>query len=685
MNQQALSTAIKLHQAGRLAEAEAIYRQLLQRDPNNSHALHLLGVLLSATGQNHAALELMRRGLALDDTQADQHVNLGSVLAALDRQPEAIAAYRRAIQLQPDSAEAYNNLGLSLDAVGQSQDAIAAFRQAVQLRPKYPEGWANLGNALHKGAQSDEAITALSRALSLRPDFPEAIFNLANIFQEVGRFAESIAAYRRAISLRPDYFKAMTNLSNVLRACDQFDLSAEVCRQAIALRPNLLEAKMNLGSSLQAMGRVSQAIDLFRQASALPGAHSNLLLALHYSRDHSPKQMLNEHLMWNDLHAKPLELEIRPHDNDRSPDRRLKIGYVSCDFREHSVAYFLENLLTHHDRKLVASICYSDTTNHDAVTGRLRNAAHQWKNIAGLSDVDVAEMIRREKIDILVDLSGHTGGNRLLVFARKPAPVQVTYLGYPDTTGLSAMDYRLTDHCSDPQGQTDAYHSEELMRLPTGFLCYRPPEHAPAVNELPVLTSGKITFGSFNNLAKISELTIGLWSGILKQLLTSRLLIKSRGLTDGSAQKYLLEQFFKHGISSDRLEIRGRTPTLEDHLAQYHEIDIALDTFPYHGTATTCEALWMGVPVITLAGKTHVRRVGMSLLSMIEITELIATDELGYVNRAVNLAKDLDRLKMIRIQLRGKMLRSSLLDAAGHTRAIEAAYRRMWEKWVQNA
>jgi protein O-GlcNAc transferase len=643
--------AFTQHQAGQWQEAEVLYREILRSDPMDGDALQLLGLVRCQLGSKEEAIELLERAASINPKAADCHYHLGVVLNSTGRFEESIKAFQRAVDLKPDFVDAYQQLGLALRAKGDWEPALSNMQKAVDLQPNSVDLLLVLGITQSAVGRSHDAADTFRRVLAMEPDQVDALNNLGNALLVEGELGDSVAAFEKAISVRPDFFLAHNNLGNVLKE----------------------------------MGKADEAIAQFRAALALKpfaGFHGNLLYTMHLSPKFDADEIFREHIRWNNLYAKPLEGEIRPHDNDRSPGRRLKIGYVSCDFREHSIAYFLENLLSHHDPNWVESICYSDVAVDDAMTQRLKNAAHQWKSILGLPDAKVADMIRQDKIDILVDLGGHTGGNRLLIFARKPAPVQVTYLGYPDTTGLSAMDYRVTDPFSDPQGQTEAFHSERLMRLPSGFLCYRPPEHAPAVNELPALSSGKITFGSFNNLAKISDLAIEMWSGILKGMPSSRLLIKSRGLSDRLAQDYLLQRFSKQGISSDRLELRGRTPNLENHLEQYHEIDIALDTFPYHGTTTTCEALWMGVPVITLAGKTHVGRVGVSLLSMMGMKDSIAKDEQDYVKKAVDLAKDLDRLKKIRPQLRQKMSRSTLLDASGHTRAVEAAYRQMWEKWV---
>ena len=312
------------------------------------------------------------------------------------------------------------------------------------------------------------------------------------------------------------------------------------------------------------------------------------------------------------------------------------------------------------------------------MTGRLRGLSDQWRDIAGKTDDRVAALIREDRIDILVDLAGHTAGNRLLVFARKPAPVQVTWLGYPNTTGLEAMDYRLTEAVSDPPGQTERWHSEELIRLPGTFSCYGPPAESPPVGPLPALEAGHVTFGCFNNLAKLTPPAIELWSQILREVPGARLLLKSRGLADLETAAGVREEFGRRGIEPARLEFNGQELSVTNHLALYNRVDLALDTFPYNGTTTTCEALWMGVPVVTLAGATHVARVGASLLTHLSVEELIADSPVGYVARCVDLAGDLPRLAEIRAGLRERMRASPLCDAPGFTRGFEDALRGMW-------
>jgi predicted O-linked N-acetylglucosamine transferase (SPINDLY family) len=579
---QTIQIAIQHHQAGRLAEAERIYRQVLARQPNHPEALKLLGVLAAQVGNSDAGIELIRRAIRIKSDDAEAHNNLGVILRDKGQFDEAIAACRQAIRLKPDFAEAYNNLGTALMDVGQLDEAIAACRQAIRLKPDYSKAHNNLGNAL----------------------------------KDMGRLDEAIASQQQAIRLKPDH----------------------------------------------------------------AGLHSNLVFTVQYHPGYDGKMIHEELRRWNLRHAEPLRKLIQPHANDRDPDRRLRIGYVSADFRRHSVGHFVLPLLERHDRQFGDVFCYCNLQVSDDFTERMKCCCGHWRNILGLSDQEAVSLIRSDAIDILVDLSGHTAGNRLPLFALKPAPIQVTYLGYPNTTGMTAMDYRLTDALADPPGMNDELNVERLWRLPGCAWCYDPADASP---DSQVRGNGPITFGCFNAFAKINEPLIEIWARLLKHVPGSKLLVKSAGAGESSAQRWLMEQFAKHGISGQRIEMRGRIADPRGHLSLYGQIDVALDTYPYHGTTTTCEALWMGVPVVSLAGRTHVSRVGVSLLHNVGLPELIAESPEKYVQIAADLAGDLPRLAELRRTLRDRVKTSPLMDAPRFARNVEAAYRQMWRNWCE--
>ena len=643
------------HRVGRLAEAEAIYRQVLAVAPQHVEAMHMLGVISLQCGRDEAAVEMIQEAIALAPTLAAAHSNLGEGYRKLGRRDKAIAAYRR----------------------------------AIELRPCYPEALSNLGNVLVEEGYLDDAVAACRRALEFSPDFAEAHNNLGNALSEQGHLEQAVASYRHALKSWPDYVEAHNNLGNALSEQGKLDEALSAYQQALSLQPDMAETHYNMGNAWKDRGEVELAVAAYRHALALQPtfavAHSNLLHTLHYRAGDDAAAAYREHLRWNEVHAGPLAKLANAHDNDRNPGRRLRIGYVSPDFREHPVAFFVENLFAHHDGRQFELFCYSNAPVADRFTERFRQLAGRWHNIRALTDEQAAALIREDRIDILIDLAGHTADHRLLLFARKPAPVQGTYLGYCDTTGMSAMDFRLTDEHADPVGLTEHLHSERLVRLPGSAWCFRSPEDAPEVAPAPVLRAGHVTFGCFNALPKTSPATLALWAEILRASPKSRLLLKAATLRDASAQRCLRAAMTEAGIGPDRVDFLGPTLTNPAHLADYARVDIALDTFPYHGTTTTCDALHMGVPVVTLAGKTHAARVGVSLLMNLGLQELIAGGAEDYVAIALALAADVPRLLALRTTLRARMAASPLQDAPGFARNIETAYRQIWRGWCAQA
>jgi predicted O-linked N-acetylglucosamine transferase (SPINDLY family) len=413
----------------------------------------------------------------------------------------------------------------------------------------------------------------------------------------------------------------------------------------------------------------------------LPKYFSNLLLTMNYNPRYDASEIFIRHTEFAKHFELPFQSSSVRFPNVKDVHRPLRVGYVSPDFKGHSVAFFIEPVLAAHSKNRFEVFCFSDVPQEDEVTKHIRSSADHWRDISRMTDSEADEIIRKDKIDILVDLAGHTAYNRLLLFARKPAPVQVSWIGYPATTGLSAMDYKIVDSYTDPPGMTEQYYTEKLLRMPECFLCYRPDEESPEVGPLPSQSAGHVTFGSCNNFAKVTPEMMELWGKILEGVPGSRLLLKAKSLSDRSTREYVKDLFQGKGISGDRLELLGWEPSVRGHLETYHRIDIGLDTFPYHGTTTTCEALWMGVPVVTLAGKTHVSRVGVSLLSNAGLPELVAHTGDEYMDIAINLAKDTNRLRELRDRLRTMMTDSPLTDAGRFTGHLEKAYRDIWEKW----
>jgi predicted O-linked N-acetylglucosamine transferase (SPINDLY family) len=613
--QQQFESALSHHRAGRLAEAERIYRQVLVQRPNHADALHRLGVLAGQTGRVDEAVNLIRRAIAICSTNASYHNDLGKFLKDRGQLDQAIASYRQAIRLKADCAMAHSNLGNALTAKGQLDEAIASLRQAIGLQPDLAQAYNHLGNALSGKEQLDEAIAAYRQAVRLKPDFAQAHTNLGSALAYVGQLDEAIAAYRQALRIKPDYALAA----------------------------------------------------------------SNLIYIVQFHPGYDAKMIYEQHLRWNQQHAEPLKKLIQPHANNRDPDRPLRIGYVSPDFRVHVVGQNLLPLLREHDHRQTEIFCYSNVLQADTLTDQLRGYADAWRSIVGLSDSQAAGLIRQDRIDVLVDLTLHMGNNRLGVFAHKPAPVQATWLGYCSTTGMDAMDYRLSDPYMDPSDSDLSFYSERTIRLPETYWCYGVSGPTPEPSPPPAAEAGYVTFGCLNNFAKVSPPALDLWAQILQRVPCSRLIVQA---PPGAHLDAVRDRFAGKGISPDRLEFFGRQPWPQ-YVRTYGRIDIALDPFPWGGGITTCDALWMGVPVVSLVGRTAVGRGGASILANVGLPELIARTPQQYVQIAADLAGNLPRLAELRRTLRGRMQASPLMDAPRFARNVEAAYRQMWRTWCE--
>jgi protein O-GlcNAc transferase len=598
---------------------------------------------------------------------------------ALRRYSQAIALLQQLLAESPGVFVAHSLLGISYHATGSLDAAIAHLRAAIEINSEWAEGYGVLGAALAGSGLHAQAADAFATLVKMRPQNVEALNNLGTVLRSLGRYDQSIVHLREAVRLRPDQAEIHHNLGNSLLESGQTTEALAELQQAVLLRPDFVQLYQGLGNALISLGRIPAAIDCFRRALTIDPSHhaihSSLLMSMNYtdSADEIPQAIFEEHLAFGRRHTDPLP---RPtfYSNDRDPNRRLRVGYVSSDFRRHSVSYFIEPIFAHHDPAEVEIFCYADVPNPDEVTDRLKKYVERWRDIAGQSDAQVADQIRADQIDILIDLVGHTGGGRLLLFGRKPAPVQVSYLGYPATTGVSAVDYRITDRIADPSG-------EKLLRIDPPFLCYQPSGEAPDVSSPPALKSGHITFGSFNALPKITPRTIALWSAVIKAVAGSRMMIKGRGLQLPELADRLAAQFLVHGIERSRLTFLGHETTTAAHLARYHAVDIALDAFPYNGTTTTCEALWMGVPVVTRCGQIHAARVGASILTAMGQQEWIANGDDEFVRIAEDLAGDSQKLSEHRAQLRGRMKSSPITDGPGFTRRFEFALRQMWVEY----
>jgi predicted O-linked N-acetylglucosamine transferase (SPINDLY family) len=613
-----LRRARKLLESGRLAEAESSYRSILVANPRSGESLHMLGIIAIHRGQFENAIELITG----------------------------------AVEVDPADAQACNSLGFALERSGKTHSAVEIYRRACGLSPSNSLFLSNLGNAL----------------------------------QASGELQESAFVCRKAIEADPNYAPAYNNLGMGLVGLGQYDEAAEAFRNATRINPNLAEAYVNRANALRQIGQIDEAVNAYREAMRLqPGnaaIHGALVFALCFHPNCSAAAILAEARRWDQFHARSARKFIQPHRNVRDPDRRLKIGYVSGDLRAHAVGFALLPWFPFHDRAGFEIFCYSNNAQAaDEVSQKLRGYSDHWLDIAPISDGELADRIRVDEIDILVDLSLHTAGNRLISFAMEPAPVQITYLGYCSTTGVEAMHYRFSDPFIDPPGQDSSIYSEKTIRLPRTYWCYQPRYDMPDVSSLPSEANGYITFGCLNQFAKVSSAALESWRQILLKVPRSRLLLHAPA---GRHLDAVMADFAREGISTERIEFVPRQ-SWDQYLRMLARIDIGLDPFPYNGGITTCDTLMMGVPVVALRGETSTGRGGRSILANVGLPDLVGDSPQEYVRIATDLAASTHHLAELRCTLRERMKSSPLMNGRQFARDIEAAYRAVWQDWCASA
>jgi predicted O-linked N-acetylglucosamine transferase (SPINDLY family) len=595
-----------------------------------------------------------------------------------ERPDAAAAIYEQVLMRQPDHVDALHLLGVVMARAGRGERALELIDRAIALSPRQAGFHLNLGNVLRQLDRADEAIDAYATAAGLRADSAALQWNLGAALEQAGRTDQAIAAFQAAVRADPNLPHPYVSLSDALRRAGRLADAADAARTALRLLNDDPHVRGNLANILLDQGLADEAIELHRGAlAAAPQLHfafSNLLLALH-NRVQDPQSLYREHLRWAERYERPLPAKLTPH-HDRDRNRRLRVGFVSGDFYDHPVGRLILPIIQRLNRAQFSSICFGNSRVGDEITAAIRAAAGEWHVVDQLDDTQLAQLIGEQRIDILIDLAGHSANNRLLAFALKPAPVQITYLGYPNTTGMRSIDFRITDAVADPPGGADALNTEKLVRLSRCFLSVRLAQDAIA----PVDRDGHFTFGCFNKFAKVSPQTMEMWSRILRALPQARLVLKSRGLDDPRTQTIVREKLAAHGLPVERIELTGRVKSPSDARGTYNRIDVALDPFPYSGTATTIDALSMGVPVVTLAGTMHVSRVSGSLLTAAGLGEWIASDADAYVEKAVAAAAHGMRSIDLRRGLREQVAASVLCDEAGLVEQFQEALRFTWRE-----
>jgi len=600
---------------------------------------------------------------------------------------DAVKAADEELIKNPNAPTALYVSGLVSLRYNQLLKASDFFIRAIKVKPKFADAHIKLGYVYDIIGQKQDAVKFLERALSIKANDLEALNNLAKIYYELGDYENVVAVSSKSIKVNKNNPSTYTNLACGLLNVGKLEEAEDACKKALRLDKNYAPAYKNLGAIYQNIGAVEDSIVYFRKSLDLEPDYptfASILMNMNYLSNISQKEIYHESIHCNELlKYSPQEKEIT-NTNNANKENIIKIGYISSDFCEHSVSYFFEPVINSHDRKKFKVYCYSNVQNADHVTLRIEQASDGWHNISGMADQNVVDLIKGDGIDILIDLAGHTLGSRLSVFVQRPAPVQVTWLGYPNTTGLDAIDYRLTDAIADPVDEEDKLYSEQLIRLAKGFLCYQPAPDSPKISQPPCQKNGYITFGSFNNCLKVTTEVIQLWAQILNSVQNARLILKSKLFNNLGAKERYKKLFEDNGVAIDRIELLSRLPAKNDHLSLYNKIDIGLDPFPYNGTTTTFEALWMGVPVLTLRGKRHSGRVGASIMHHTGLVELVAETQEEYKELAISLAHDVGRLIKLKAELRERLKKSSLMNSQQFTRILEETYRKIHKHKAQN-
>ena len=681
-NPESIEEALRRYEAGRMAECEDLCRAILLRRPHDSAASNLLGVTLIQRGELATAVELLEDAVRSAPGETAYRSNLAHALGDLGRIEEAEAQYRALADALPDSAPAHHNHGVILNQLGRSAEAQARFRRASELGPDNAETHHGLAVSLSRLGRYEEAAASQSRVVQLRPEDADAHGNLGNYLSRLGRHQEALRSLERAVALRPEDAGLRVNLGIAQADLHRYSEARDSYLKAIELQPELAEAHNNLGNALVALGQHDAARTCYVRAMELKpdfhDAHTNLIFLMDFLPRTTVAEMQAERRRWADRHAAVHRASRRPHTNRRDPERPLRVGYVSADFCNHSACLIFGPVIRRHQRPTFEVFCYSETVKEDTHTALVKACADRWCRSAGMTDDALAERIRADRIDILVDLSGHSAGNRLHVFARKPAPVQVHAWGHVTGTGLEAIDYLLADPVLIP-AEDRKHYAEQIFDLPC-WACLEEPEGLPAPSPLPAASRGFVTYSSMNRSEKLTAATLSAWARILTAVPGARLLFKDRALDEAKTRIELLQRLERVGIAPARVTLLGGTSRAE-HVAVYQGIDIALDPFPQGGGVTTAEALWMGVPTVTIAGAVPPSRGTAALMSALGLREWVARDEQEYVRVATRAAGNLDELATLRASLRERLGRSPVGNPELYCRAVEAAYRTMWRRW----
>lgn len=672
-----------LIQAGQHARACAVVEKAIAASSNPADLYCNLGNLKMQAGEYQAALDCFGKTISTVPKHAAALFGTGHALKFMGRPEEAATALRKALAVDPGNAEAHYSLGIVSQSQGRLDEAIECFRRSIAARMDMAEAWNGLGSALLAQGRHGDAAESYRQAVKIKPDFTEAHCNLGNTLYMMKQTDQAAACFRRALELEPGHVFANNKLSLALATQGDVEGALEVLRRAVSLKPEEASLRLHLGSALRDVGKLDAALEEFRRAESLQPNNemivSNELIVMSYDTAFPSGDYVAEAKRYGRLLTAMARQQVEAAQSRQGFERpSLRVGLVSGDLRDHPVGYFLENILHHLKPDRIELVAYPTTREEDVLTTRIRPRFSLWRPLVGLSDEAAAGRIREDDIDILVDLSGHTAHNRLPLFAWKPAPVQATWLGYWASTGVAEIDYILADPVSVPLVNEDQF-TETVWRLPDTRLCPSPLHDSPPVAPLPALENGHLTFGTYQHLSKLNDAVFAVWGNIFSALPDARLRIQSKQLRGRATREALLSNLGRHGISADRVDMYGHMDRAE-YLESHEDVDIILDTFPFPGGTTTCEALWMGVPTLSLMGNTMLSRQGASLLSCAGLSEWIAGDADEYCRLAIRHASDIAALATLRRSLREQVMASPLFDGPRFARNLEHALFGMWQQ-----
>ncbi len=669
-------------QTGDIAQGVERFREAVRTAPDVLEYRLNLGRALNQLGLWQEAERVLTEAHALAPNETGIHTAIARTYLGMGKPGELIARYRGALAERPDDTILKRNAAAVFLQLGRPQEAVSPARAAFAAMPKDEEAGLILASCLAAVGTLEESEQTLMAVLAAAPLNAQAGFQLGIVRSRRGNYEAAASTFEMVVRIAPDHIEAMDKLAGMRLNMGHVSEAISLLKRVLALQPNKAGARRDFATALAHRGSIKEAAERYRSDLALrpddKETLSEYLFILSLLPSATRREIFDAHAEWGRRHG---AFSPPQYLNAREPEKRLKVGYVSPDFREHSVSYFIEPLLSSHDRGAFEIFCYASGSLFDSASERLKGAGEHWRSLDKCSDDEAFSLIRKDGIDILVDLAGHTASNRLTLFARAPAPVQVTWLGYPETTGVKAIGYKITDAIVSPPGDAERYATETLLRLSKGFHCYRPPPGCPEVAPLPCLRAGHVTFGSFSGPHKMNPELIGIWAAVLRAVPDARMLLKCRQFADEPVRDKYTAMFGAAGIAPERLTFMEFSPTTSAHLAQYASMDICLDTFPYSGTTTICEALWMGAPVVTLMGERPASRVGGSLLHEIGMPDLIADNAGDFVAIASDLARDIARLSKLRTGMRDRLKRTPLRDERRFAGEIEATYRNLWHRW----